>query len=256
MHMAWFCRCTRTDKPLRLLRVRLLSHGHVHFKVWNVILPTCQQFSIQCNSLAKKYYLNITFRQLAAVFFSGTFNHWRKEWWPMVTECWVRLYCLTRWELLLVFSFFKQFKPYLAEGSLFGRNIFFLVWLQNIMEPEGQLARWLEFAFEIVHHQSRKHPDAFSCLPCRQCGWESNGQDLVAMAHVHPGDICTTQLEETKLHQPYRLSKLASSLLLMSGKEWTCPANNWCNCGSNWQYRMVSYTDALKKLQASRQSCN
>ena len=53
-----------------------------------------------------------------------------------------------------------------------------LKWLCSFLEPEGQVARWLEslaeYNFTVQHHRSRKqhvNADSLSRLPCKQCGW-------------------------------------------------------------------------------------
>lgn len=83
-----------------------------------------------------------------------------------------RKYSVTRKELLAVIKSIKHFKHY-----LYGREFVLrtdhasLKWLMNFKEPEGQVARWLEFLssyqFKIEHRQGCKHlnADALSRIP-------------------------------------------------------------------------------------------
>ena len=76
-----------------------------------------------------------------------------------------RRYCVTRWELLAVVMFTRQYHPYLMGRRFLLRTDYgSLTWLRNFREPEGQLARWLErleeLEFDIVHRQGKKHTNA------------------------------------------------------------------------------------------------
>ena len=61
----------------------------------------------------------------------------------------------------------------------------------DAVQPEGQLARWLEvlseYDMEIIHRPGNKHSnaDALSRVPCKQCGycsnWKNNISDETAM---------------------------------------------------------------------------
>ena len=61
-----------------------------------------------------------------------------------------RRYCVTRRELLAVVHFVKHYRHY-----LYGRHFIIrtdhgsLRWLYNFKEPEGQIARWLEMAWNV-----------------------------------------------------------------------------------------------------------
>ena len=83
-----------------------------------------------------------------------------------------RRYNVTRRELLAVITFMKQFRHYLLGQKFRLRTDHgSLRWLFNFKEPEGQVARWLEylsqFNFDIEHREGRKHSnaDALSRLP-------------------------------------------------------------------------------------------
>lgn len=81
-------------------------------------------------------------------------------------------YSTTRKELLAVVKFVKQFRHYLLGRKFVLRTDHnSLRWLFQFKEPEGQVARWLEFLseydFEIVHRAGTQHgnADALSRMP-------------------------------------------------------------------------------------------
>ena len=83
-----------------------------------------------------------------------------------------RRYCVTRRELLAVVTFLREFRNYLlAQEFVIRTDHNSLTWLLRFKEPQGQLARWLEYAFQfrfrIVHRPGKKHgnADALSRLP-------------------------------------------------------------------------------------------
>jgi hypothetical protein len=85
-------------------------------------------------------------------------------------------YCVTRRELLAVVTFVKKFRHYLSGKRFTVRtNHSSLQWLMNFKEPEGQVARWIEylsaFDFEIIHRPGKEHSaaDALSRKPCKFC---------------------------------------------------------------------------------------
>ena len=105
-----------------------------------------------------------------------------------------RNYCVTRRELLAIVEFVKQHRHYL-QGARFSirtdhaplRSVI------NAKDPEGQLARWIEFLstfdFEIQYRAGQRHQnaDALSRRPCddrcKWCrGWKSQKQ--VSVVHV------------------------------------------------------------------------
>ena len=100
-----------------------------------------------------------------------------------------RRYCVTRRELLAVVEFTRQYRSYILGRKFALRTDHgSLVWLCNFLNPEGQMARWLErlqeLDFEIVHRRGRAHTnaDALSRLPCSQCGRESHVTDASVSA--------------------------------------------------------------------------
>ena len=76
-----------------------------------------------------------------------------------------RRYCVTRRELLVVVTFLREFRNYLlAQEFVIRTDHNSLTWLLRFKEPQGQLARWLEyvfqFRFQIVHRHGKKHGNA------------------------------------------------------------------------------------------------
>ncbi|KAK3708498.1 hypothetical protein QZH41_003116 [Actinostola sp. cb2023] len=115
-----------------------------------------------------------------------------------------RNYCVTRRELLAIFEFVKHHRHYL-QGTKFHIRTDHAP-LRSVLkakEPEGQLARWIEylstFEFDIHHREGKKHQnaDALSRRPCNErckwCkGWRFHGQ--VSFSHVG----VQTECQETK----------------------------------------------------------
>ena len=76
-----------------------------------------------------------------------------------------RRYCVTRRELLAVVTFLREFRNYLlAQEFVIRTDHNSLTWLLRFKEPQGQLARWLQyvfqFRFQIVHRPGKKHGNA------------------------------------------------------------------------------------------------
>ena len=76
-----------------------------------------------------------------------------------------RNYCVTRRELLAIVVFLREFRNYLlGQQFLLRTDHSSLTWLLRFKEPQGQLARWLEYIFQfkftIVHRDGRKHTNA------------------------------------------------------------------------------------------------
>ena len=74
-------------------------------------------------------------------------------------------YCVTRRELLAVVAFLREFKNYLLGVQFQIRTDHSsLTWSLNFREPQGQLARWIEyifqFKFSISHRPGKKHGNA------------------------------------------------------------------------------------------------
>ena len=84
-----------------------------------------------------------------------------------------RNYCTTRKELLALVKAVKHFRQYLLGKEFVVRTDHSaLQWLRNFKEPEGQVARWLEFLQEydfVVRHRkgsSHSNADSLSRRPC------------------------------------------------------------------------------------------
>ncbi len=84
-----------------------------------------------------------------------------------------RKYCVTRRELLAIVSSIKHFHPYLYGRYFKVRTDHgSLTWLLSFKNPEGQVARWIEFLssyqFKIEYRAGRVHnnADALSRRPC------------------------------------------------------------------------------------------
>ena len=78
-----------------------------------------------------------------------------------------RRYCVTRRELLAIVVFLKEFRRYLlGHPFLIRTDHNSLTWLLNFKEPQGQLARFLEYIseynFQIQHREGKKHGNADS----------------------------------------------------------------------------------------------
>ena len=97
-----------------------------------------------------------------------------------------RHYCVTRWELLAVVTFTRQYCPYLIGRHFFQRtNHGSLTWLSNFRELEGQLAQWLEgpeeLDFDIVYWRGKKlwipmQTCILSRILCSQCNRDSHNK--------------------------------------------------------------------------------
>ena len=88
-----------------------------------------------------------------------------------------RRYCVTRKEMLALVNFVKYYKHYLYGKKFTVRTDHgSLRWLMQFKNPEGQVARWIEFLssfdMKIEHRPGRTHKnaDGVSRIPCRQCG--------------------------------------------------------------------------------------
>ena len=92
-----------------------------------------------------------------------------------------RRYCVTRKELLAVVFGCKHFRHYLYGHKVIVRTDHSaLRWLLNFKDPQGQVARWIEFLgtydIEIRHRPGAKHcnADSLSRHPCHQCGFSED----------------------------------------------------------------------------------
>ena len=120
-----------------------------------------------------------------------------------------RRYCVTRKELLALVTFVKFFRHYLYGKKFLVRTDHgSLRWLMNFKNPEGQVARWIEFlsAFhmDIEHRPGRRHgnADGVSRIPCRQCGKneETDSEQKVSqVGHDNSNDdIDVSRLKEAQ----------------------------------------------------------
>ena len=112
-------------------------------------------------------------------------------------------YCTTRRELLAVVATLDHFKGYVWGPKFIVRTDHAaLVWLKNLKNIQGMLARWLaklqQFHFEIVHRPGTQHGNADGLSRCPQC----DRGVCAPIINDAPGDP----------EQPYASSCVGSSL--------------------------------------------
>ena len=112
-------------------------------------------------------------------------------------------YCTTRRELLAVVATLDHFKGYVWGPKFLVRTDHAtLVWLTNLKNIQGMLARWLaklqQFNFNIVHRPGAQHGNADGLSRCPQCERGSCAP--------------TTNTHQTDPEQPYAYSCGGSSL--------------------------------------------
>ena len=83
-------------------------------------------------------------------------------------------YCTTRRELLAVVATLDHFKGYVwGPKFLIRTDHAALVWLTNLKNIQGMLARWLaklqQFNFDIIHRPGAQHGNADGLSRCPQC---------------------------------------------------------------------------------------
>ena len=83
-------------------------------------------------------------------------------------------YCTTRRELLAVVATLDHFKGYVWGPKFLVRTDHAaLVWLKNLKNIQGMLARWLaklqQFHFDIIHRPGAQHGNADGLSRCPQC---------------------------------------------------------------------------------------
>ena len=128
-----------------------------------------------------------------------------------------RRYCVTRKELLAVVFFVKQFIVRTDHGSL--------MWLLNFKNPEGQMARWLQvlnsYDMTIVHRPGRQHrnADALSRIPCRQCGFDPNWENIENLAQ-HARNIQERETQEVDEKEVSIIEKQKSDKDLTLIRKW------------------------------------
>ena len=112
-------------------------------------------------------------------------------------------YCTTRRELLAVVATLDHFKGYVWGPKFLVRTDHAaLVWLKNLKNIQGMLARWLaklqQFNFDIVHRTGAQHGNADGLSRCPQCERGSCAP--------------TTNTGHSDPEQPYATSCVGSSL--------------------------------------------
>ena len=112
-------------------------------------------------------------------------------------------YCTTRRELLAVVATLDHFEGYVWGPKFLVRTDHAaLVWLTNLKNIQGMLARWLaklqQFNFDIVHRPGAQHGNADGLSRCPQCERGSCAP--------------TTNTHQTDPDQPYAYSCGGSSL--------------------------------------------
>ena len=112
-------------------------------------------------------------------------------------------YCTTRRELLAVVATLDHFKGYVwGPKFLIRTDHAALVWLKNLKNIQGMLARWLaklqQFHFDIIHRPGAQHGNADGLSRCPQC-------DRGACAPIKISDTSDPE-------QPYASSCIGSSL--------------------------------------------
>ena len=112
-------------------------------------------------------------------------------------------YCTTRRELLAVVATLDHFKGYVWGPKFMVRTDHAaLVWLKNLKNIQGMLARWLaklqQFHFDIIHRPGAQHGNADGLSRCPQCDRGACAPNI---------NIDTSDPE-----QPYASSCIGSSL--------------------------------------------
>ena len=87
------------------------------------------------------------------------------------------------------------------------------MWLRNLKEPEGQLARWLEkleeFQFEVVHRKGKAHCNADALS--RMFSQQTSNVDVVCPATIAPVVLATAL--GGKSHQDIRKCQMEDDLI-------------------------------------------
>ena len=112
-------------------------------------------------------------------------------------------YCTTRRELLAVVATLDHFKGYVWGPKFVVRTDHAaLVWLKNLKNIQGMLARWLaklqQFHFEIIHRPGAQHGNADGLSRCPQCERGECAPNIISSS--------------TDPEQPYASSCIGSSL--------------------------------------------
>ena len=159
-----------------------------------------------------------------------------------------RNYCTTRRELLAIIRVVKHFHHYLyGVNFLIWTENGALTWLLNFKQPEGQIARCLQFlssyTFQIEHRPGTCHfnADALSGRPCivdscKHCsGQETNEADRLALvsammglAHpinCHEKSTCISGLLDIQIRKAQMENATIS--LILKWKQVNYPRPEW-----------------------------
>ncbi|GBO17450.1 Transposon Ty3-I Gag-Pol polyprotein [Araneus ventricosus] len=148
-----------------------------------------------------------------------------------------RNYCVTRKELLAIVKSIEHFHHYLyGRKFLLRTDHASLRWLLNFMEPEGQIARWIqrlqEYDFEIQHRKGTSHgnADALSRRPCGEsCKHCSNAEKkfgieidtsvkVLTTTSVDPWSSC--EIQKAQLEDPAIKIILEKKLMSADRPSW------------------------------------
>ncbi|KAL9967720.1 hypothetical protein ACROYT_G026009 [Oculina patagonica] len=146
-----------------------------------------------------------------------------------------RNYCVTRKELLAVVELVKQFRHYLQGPKFRIRTDHApLRSVLEVKEPEGQLARWIEFmssfSYEIEYRVSQRHQnaDALSRRPCNDgCKWCKEWKKVEQMVSVAvQTDVSPAVCGAFVVEQREALPDKQCETELSSASTKHCPANH------------------------------
>ena len=145
-----------------------------------------------------------------------------------------RNYCVTRKELLAIVEFVKQFRHYL-QGPKFRirTDHASLRSVLQVNEPEGQLARWIEFmssfSYKIEYRAGQRHQnaDALSRRPCSDgCKWCKEWKKAEQMVSVAvQTDVSPAECDEFVAEQTQTLQDKQGDTDLPSARTEHCPSN-------------------------------
>ena len=152
-----------------------------------------------------------------------------------------RNYCVTRKELLAVVEFVKQFRHYLQGPKFRIRTDHApLRSVLKVKEPEGQLARWIEFlsvfTFGIEYREGQRHQnaDAMSRRPCNDgCKWCKEWKKVEQVVSVAvQTDVSQARSDEFVKEQTEILHDKRGGAELSSAATEHCFSNDqpetWC----------------------------
>ena len=177
-------------------------------------------------------------------------------------------YCITRKELLAVYTFTMQFRHYLLGRRFKIRTDHkALVWIMNWERPNtSQYCRWVaelsQFDFEIIHRKGKLHGNAdflSRAVECKQCEilhenpkekrnvkclrqiCDNDNQDLLRFYHEELGHVGVTKMHERLLSDGYKWSGMKKDAITFVRNCASCKERK--NCGKR--------NKVLKKIIAS-----